>query len=182
MERVRPSPFKAACGYSTCPRGAGCQVRGLSWGRGESPIALCADTAQPHGRGSPLHLHAASWGFCFVWRFRAFLLKCLNKSVCLDCWGGTLWTPKAEGFSQTYVALAPTETLGNGALYEDFKLFISMFYMDILLCINTSQTLYLVLMSSNTYFKGENGTELSAKRIIISALEQQTDKNKSCST
>lgn len=53
------------------------------------------------------------------------------------------------------------DLLGNGALHIDFKLSLSLsvFYMDILLCVIRSQTPYFVLMSSNPYYKEQNGTE-----------------------
>lgn len=60
---------------------------------------------------------------------------------------------------QTWVALETAETLGNGALHTDFKLFISTFCMDILVYISTSQTLCFVLMRSNSFYKEQNSTE-----------------------
>lgn len=86
----------------------------------------------------------------------------LNASIKASVWiagVGHYGHPKQKDFSQTYVALAPTENLGNGALHKDFKLFISVFYMDISLCINTSQTLYFVLMISNIILRRK--TELN---------------------
>lgn len=185
----RPAPFLFAgwliSSTRTAQQGRGsCQCQGVSrvcvctlhhvleawWGTVSAEPACCAvhrlmdrikcsSADRKHFQGVVMR-HGPIF-YLVTWPSFATLMEVKDWWSPLHSLGGLLWTPKPERSFPEFLGLCGFSAHWNLEKWNFTRRFqtVSMFYMDILLCVNSSQTPYFVLTSSNPFYKEQNGTE-----------------------